>query len=157
MASSQPQFCRNNLKQWLMLVLMMIGEGLAVLTCYKGSSNYYPRAENYLTFGSCRAPVINDVFNNGEKLMSRCTYRGAMYGYNGGCETTASNIMDHTLYGDGPAIQCQASGWKRIFISPSKKKPHCVCSLPINQSSYPLRTVSLFWCALFCTANGCPG
>lgn len=47
----------------LLLFLMMIGEGLAGLTCYE-SSNYY-----LSDVDKCWAPDFNTAFNNGEDLM----------------------------------------------------------------------------------------
>ena len=52
---------------WL-LVLMMIAEGSAGLTCYDyGGSRHYPSDKV-----KCRAPDMNTYFNDGANLMTQC-------------------------------------------------------------------------------------
>lgn len=58
--------------QWLLL-LMMITEGLAELTCIKSGSIYFPRDND-----KCRAPDFNTAFNNGEDLMTNCRGDGSV-------------------------------------------------------------------------------
>ena len=52
--------------EWLLL-LMMIAEGSAGLTCFEYERKYFPVDKD-----KCRAPDINTVFNNGDNLMTRC-------------------------------------------------------------------------------------
>lgn len=57
--------------QWL-LVLMMIAEGLAELTCDRWSGSVYIPADK----DTCRASDINTAFNNGANLMRGCILDG---------------------------------------------------------------------------------
>ena len=53
--------------QWFIFVLL-IGEGVADLTCYdNGYGRYYPRDKD-----KCRAKDFNAAFNNGDNLMNGC-------------------------------------------------------------------------------------
>lgn len=141
----------------------MIGQsmaGLEGLTCYENSGMYFPSSR--AGWDTCRAPDFNTAFNDGVDLIAQCdqSHYGRLVAlWTADCETTASNIMKHAGY-DGPAIKCY-DNVRHYSISHhtahQKNKPPRVCSLSINQSSYPPRTVSLFWRATFLHCKWLPG